>query len=87
MLIVVKDAGSGFDPNLLPNPVMGENLLSSHGRGIYLINRLMDDVRFSFEQGTTIYMRRSPAARTQQGEIAHLDGSVAREGPHSKGGK
>jgi serine/threonine-protein kinase RsbW len=57
-LIVVKDAGSGFDPNELPNPVMGENLLSVHGRGIFLINRLMDDVRFSFGQGTSIYMRR-----------------------------
>lgn len=58
-LIVVKDAGSGFDPKDLPNPVMGENLLSSQGRGIFLINRLMDDVRFSFDRGTAIYMRRS----------------------------
>ena len=60
-LIVVKDAGSGFDPKELPNPVMGENLLSSHGRGIFLINRLMDDVRFGFDHGTAIYMRRSAA--------------------------
>jgi serine/threonine-protein kinase RsbW len=66
-LIVVKDAGSGFDPKDLPNPVMGENLLSSHGRGIFLINRLMDDVRFSFERGTAIYMRRSSARRDQGG--------------------
>jgi serine/threonine-protein kinase RsbW len=58
MLIVVKDAGSGFDPSSLPNPVMGQNLSSEHGRGIFLINRLMDDVRFSFEQGTAIYMHR-----------------------------
>jgi len=69
-LIVVKDAGSGFDPNQLPNPVMGENLLSTHGRGIFLINRLMDDVRFSFEKGTAIYMRRSSPARPAEG--AHL---------------
>jgi serine/threonine-protein kinase RsbW len=65
VLIVVKDGGAGFDPNALPNPVMAQNLLSSHGRGIFLINRLMDDVRFSFEQGTTIYMRRSSVALTQ----------------------
>jgi serine/threonine-protein kinase RsbW len=58
MLIVVKDAGSGFDPSSLPNPVMGQNLFSEHGRGIFLINRLMDDVRFSFERGTAIYMHR-----------------------------
>lgn len=59
VLIIVKDAGSGFDPNQLPNPVMGENLWATHGRGIFLINRLMDDVKFRFESGTAIYMRRS----------------------------
>ncbi len=65
VLIVVKDAGSGFDPKKLPSPVMGQNLLSAHGRGIFLINRLIDDVRFSFDQGTTIYMRRYSAAALQ----------------------
>ncbi len=60
MLIIVKDAGSGFDPGRLPNPVFGGNLLSAHGRGIFLINQLMDDVRFRFEHGTEIYMRRDP---------------------------
>lgn len=59
VIIVVKDAGSGFDPNQLPNPVMGENLFADHGRGIFLINQLMDDVHFSFDRGTSIYMRRS----------------------------
>ncbi len=61
MLIVVKDAGSGFDPSQLPNPVVGQNLLAGHGRGIFLINQLMDEVRFGFETGTEIYMRRRPA--------------------------
>lgn len=63
LLIVVKDAGSGFDPNQLPNPVVGQNLLSTHGRGIYLINRLMEGVQFSFSQGTSIYMRRTAAPK------------------------
>lgn len=66
MLIVVKDAGSGFDPTQLPNPVMGENLLSGNGRGIFLINRLMDNVRFGFDRGTAIYMRRYPVAQRQK---------------------
>lgn len=63
MLIVVKDAGSGFDPNQLPNPVVGENLLATHGRGIFLINQLMDDVQISFDRGTSIYMRRRGAPK------------------------
>jgi serine/threonine-protein kinase RsbW len=57
MLIVVKDAGSGFDPSALPNPVVGQSLFSEHGRGIFLINRLMEDVQFRFGRGTAIYMR------------------------------
>jgi serine/threonine-protein kinase RsbW len=57
MLIIVKDGGSGFDPSGLPNPVVGQSLLSEHGRGIFLINRMMDDVQFTFDGGTTIYMR------------------------------
>lgn len=57
MLIVVKDPGQGFDPEKLPSPVRGENLFSSHGRGIFLINQLMDEVRFE-KGGTEIHMRK-----------------------------
>ncbi len=64
LLIVVKDAGSGFDPSQLPNPVVGQNLFSEHGRGIFLINRLMEDVQFSFDRGTAVYMRRNVAKRS-----------------------
>jgi serine/threonine-protein kinase RsbW len=64
LLIIVKDAGAGFDPSQLPNPVLGQQLFSDHGRGIFLINRLMEDVRFSFDHGTTIQMRRTAAKRT-----------------------
>ncbi len=63
MLIVVKDAGSGFDPSELPNPVVGQSLFADHGRGIFLINRLMEDVRFGFDHGTAIYMGRTLAKR------------------------
>lgn len=59
MLIVVKDAGSGFDPSQLPNPVVGQNLFAGHGRGIFLINQLMDQVRFNFNSCTELYMRRA----------------------------
>jgi serine/threonine-protein kinase RsbW len=55
MLIVVRDPGGGFDPAALPNPCHGENIFSSHGRGIYLINQLMDEVQFH-KNGTEIHM-------------------------------
>jgi serine/threonine-protein kinase RsbW len=56
-LIVVRDPGPGFRPDSLPNPVVGENLFSSHGRGIYMINQLMDEVSFR-RGGTEIHMRK-----------------------------
>lgn len=57
MLIVVTDPGDGFDPAQVPSPLLAENLYSSHGRGIYLINRLMDQVEFK-RGGTEIHMRK-----------------------------
>ncbi|HWR35646.1 MAG TPA: ATP-binding protein [Clostridia bacterium] len=57
MLIIVRDPGQGFDPLAIPNPTIGENLYDNHGRGIYLINELMDEVRFE-RGGTEIHMRK-----------------------------
>jgi serine/threonine-protein kinase RsbW len=55
MLIVVRDPGKGFDPATIPSPIMGENVFSNHGRGIYLINQLMDEVKF-LKNGAEIHM-------------------------------
>jgi serine/threonine-protein kinase RsbW len=55
ILIVVRDPGPGFDPSSIANPCHGENIYSNHGRGIYLINQLMDEVRFH-KNGTEIHM-------------------------------
>lgn len=57
MLIVVRDPGTGFDPGEIPNPVKGENVFSDHGRGIFLINQLMDNVEYR-SGGTEIWMRK-----------------------------
>jgi len=57
MLIVVRDPGPGFDPARLEAPVRGERLFWDHGRGIFLINELMDDVSFA-RGGTEIRMRK-----------------------------
>jgi serine/threonine-protein kinase RsbW len=59
MLIIVRDPGPGFDPASIPNPVVGQNIFATGGRGIYLINELMDEVRFE-KGGTEIHMRMNP---------------------------
>ena len=55
MLIVVRDPGPGFDPHRIPDCCTGQNLYSNHGRGIFLINQLMDEIRFQ-KNGTEIHM-------------------------------
>jgi serine/threonine-protein kinase RsbW len=54
--ITVRDEGRGFDPSVLVDPTFRENLLIKHGRGIYLMKTLMDEV--SFEEGGAVVMMR-----------------------------
>jgi serine/threonine-protein kinase RsbW len=56
LLIVIRDPGPGFDPSSIPNPVVGQNLFSTHGRGIFLINQLVDEVHYE-KGGTEIHMK------------------------------
>ncbi len=58
ILIIVRDPGQGFDPASIPNCVMSENVFAESGRGIFLINRLMDEVSFE-RNGTEIRMKKS----------------------------
>lgn len=46
VFIAISDPGPGFDPGSLADPKMQENLHADHGRGIYLIRQLMDEVKF-----------------------------------------
>jgi anti-sigma regulatory factor (Ser/Thr protein kinase) len=59
VLMVVRDPGAGFDPGTVPNPLDRENLLKSSGRGLYLINELMDEVRYA-DHGREVTMRKTP---------------------------
>ncbi len=57
--VVVKDQGQGFDPNAVPDPTVGENIGADHGRGIWMMKSVMDEV--SFERGgTEVRMRKAP---------------------------
>jgi serine/threonine-protein kinase RsbW len=57
ILIVVRDPGVGFDAKSLPSPTNDSNLRSDHGRGMFLINTLMDEVTHECN-GTVIRMRK-----------------------------
>ena len=55
--IAVKDEGSGFDTNNVPDPTAPENLESAHGRGIHMMKALMDEVCFE-EGGVVLRMKK-----------------------------
>ena len=57
VLIVVRDPGRGFEVAGVPNPLEGTNVLKGSGRGIFLINQLMDEVRFA-DGGRELHMRK-----------------------------
>ena len=57
IVIVIRDPGTGFNAAAVPDPLAGENIFKPSGRGIYLINRLMDEVRFA-DEGREIRMRK-----------------------------
>ena len=57
--ITVRDEGKGFDSSTVPDPTFLENLLFTHGRGIYLMKTLMDEVSFE-EGGSVVQMRKNP---------------------------
>ncbi len=61
MLLVVRDSGPGFDPSRVPDPTHAENVYETHGRGIFLMRQLMDEVRFE-EGGRKVVMSKTGRA-------------------------
>lgn len=57
VVIVVRDPGPGFDVAAVPDPLAGENLLKPSGRGVFLINQLMDKVDFA-DRGREVTMQK-----------------------------
>ena len=51
VLIVVADPGPGFNYSAPPKPVV-QDVYNDHGRGVFLIRQLMDEV--SFERGGSV---------------------------------
>ncbi len=52
----VKDQGNGFDFNKLPDPTSPENIEKPHGRGIFLMSHLVDEISFE-ENGTKVCLK------------------------------
>ena len=57
LLITVRDEGEGFDSRAVPDPTEAQKLLLTHGRGLYIMRTLMDEVSFE-ENGTVVLIRK-----------------------------
>lgn len=51
----IKDQGTGFDFTHVPDPTKPENLEKTHGRGIFLMHHLADNIEFE-EEGSIVTM-------------------------------
>lgn len=59
-VVTVTDEGAGFDPAAVLDPTLPENRNRSHGRGLFLLRRLADDVSYN-ERGNAVTLTiRSP---------------------------
>jgi serine/threonine-protein kinase RsbW len=63
--ITVRDEGTGFDSSAVLDPTFPEHLLFAHGRGIYLMKTLMDEVSFE-ESGAVVIMRKKSNANSAE---------------------
>lgn len=43
----VTDEGTGFDPGEVPDPTEPANISRTHGRGLFLMRSLLDEVHFN----------------------------------------
>jgi serine/threonine-protein kinase RsbW len=53
--IMVTDEGAGFKPEKVPDPTIAENIELINGRGVYLMSRLADKIKYS-RKGNVVTM-------------------------------
>jgi serine/threonine-protein kinase RsbW len=58
VLVVVRDQGPGFEPDDVPDPRQEDRLMLHHGRGIFLMRRLLDQVEYR-KSGTEVVLLKS----------------------------
>lgn len=53
---IIQDEGHGFDLSTIPDPTKPENLEKTHGRGVFLMNHLADEIQF-LDGGNKVSMK------------------------------
>src|SRR5690606_37140283 len=55
IIFLVQDQGPGFDHENLPDPTDPQNIEKPHGRGVFLMKALADEVEFA-DHGATVIL-------------------------------
>ncbi len=55
VVVRVRDQGNGFNPHAVPDPTLECNLERPGGRGVFLLRKLMDEVRYN-DQGNEVQL-------------------------------
>mgnify|MGYP001314417860 CR=1 FL=1 len=55
LTFTVEDEGAGFDYDSLPDPTDPKNIEKPHGRGVFLMRNLSDDISF-LNEGSIVKM-------------------------------
>jgi len=56
LTVTVSDEGPGFSPDKVPDPTAPENLENLHGRGVFLMKNLCDQISFN-DLGNEVQMK------------------------------
>lgn len=55
LFVSVEDEGNGFRPHEIPDPTSPENIENISGRGVFLMSKLADSIKFN-EKGNRVTM-------------------------------
>lgn len=53
--VKIRDEGEGFRPQDVPDPTLPENIEELNGRGVFLMSRLADEIKYS-RKGNLVIM-------------------------------
>ena len=56
LIVNISDQGEGFDPKSIPDPTAPENIEKINGRGIFLMERLSDEISY-FDKGRIVELK------------------------------
>lgn len=56
LVFSIKDEGEGFNPDALPDPTDPANIEKPHGRGVFLMQQLSDEIEFE-EEGRQVILK------------------------------